>query len=96
MGVQGVADGTPIGPLTPDEEKAFRDATVLFVGSVLSVLGDILVDVYLHIRDEKELWDALEAKFSAVDGGGELYAMEQFNDYKIVENRSIVEHAHEL
>jgi hypothetical protein len=26
----------------------------------------------------------------------ELYAMEQFNAYKIVENRSVLEHAHEL
>jgi hypothetical protein len=86
MGVQGVADGTPIGRLTPDEDKVFRDATVLFVGAFLSVLGDNLVDAYLHIRDDKELWDALEAKFVAADAGGELYAMEQFNDYKMVEN----------
>jgi hypothetical protein len=64
--VQGVVEGTLIGPLTPDEEKVFRDATVLFVGAVLSVLGDNLVDAYLHIRDGKELWDALEAKFGVV------------------------------
>jgi hypothetical protein len=75
-GVQGIADGTPIGSLTPDEEKAFRDATVLFVGAILSVLGDNLVDAYLHIRDGKELWDVLEAKLGAADAGGELYAME--------------------
>ena len=66
------------------------------MGSVLSVLGDKLVDAYLHIRDAKELWDALDAKFGAADAGGELYAMEQFNEYKMVENRSIVEQAHEL
>jgi hypothetical protein len=70
MDVQGVADGTRIGPLTPDDKKAFRNATVLFVGDVLSVLGDNLVDAYLHIRDGKELWDALEAKFGAADAGG--------------------------
>jgi hypothetical protein len=86
MGVQGVAEGTPISLLTPEEEKAFRDATVLFVGAFLSVLGDNLVDAYLHIRDGKELWDALEAKFGAADADGELFAMEQFNDYKMVEN----------
>jgi hypothetical protein len=53
MGMQGVATSTLIGPLTPDEEKAFRDATMLFVGAVLSVFGDNLVDAYLHIRDGK-------------------------------------------
>jgi hypothetical protein len=30
------------------------------------------------------------------DAGSELYAMEQFNDYKMVENRSVVQQAHEL
>ena len=90
MGIEKVADGTPRGPLTLEEETAFREATILFVGSVLSVLGDKLVDAY-YIRDAKELWDVLDAKFAAADAGGELYAMEQFNDYKIVENRSVVE-----
>ena len=73
MGIEKVADGTPRGPLTLEEERAFREATVLFVGSVLSVLGDKLVDAYLHIPDAKELWDALDAKFGAADAGGELY-----------------------
>ncbi|KAK1678392.1 hypothetical protein QYE76_039240 [Lolium multiflorum] len=93
MGVHRVAEGTPRGPLTPEEDKAFGDATVIFVGAVLSVLGDKLVDAYLHIRNGKELWDALDAKF---DAGGELYAMEQFNDYRMVENQSVVEQAHEI
>ncbi|KAK1670409.1 hypothetical protein QYE76_058568 [Lolium multiflorum] len=96
MGVHRVAEGTPRGPLTPEEDKAFGDATVIFVGAVLSVLGDKLVDAYLHIRNGKELWDALDAKFGAADAGGELYAMEQFNDYRMVENRSVVEQAHEI
>jgi hypothetical protein len=91
MGVQGIADGTPIGSLTSDEEKAFRVATVLFVGVILNVLGDNLVDAYLHTRDGKERWDVFEAKLGAADAGGELYAMEHFNDYKMVENRSVVE-----
>ncbi|KAK1605592.1 hypothetical protein QYE76_029265 [Lolium multiflorum] len=96
MGVHRVAEGIPRDPLTPEEDKAFGDATVIFVGVVLSVLGDKLVDAYLHIRNGKELWDALDAKFDAADAGGELYAMEQFNDYRMVENRYVVEQAHEI
>jgi hypothetical protein len=38
---------------------------MLFVGAILCVLGDKLIEPYLHIRDVKELWDALEAKFDA-------------------------------
>lgn len=46
----------------------------------------------MHIRDAKELWDALDSKFGAAGARGELYMMEQFNDYKMVENRP----AHEI
>ncbi|XP_066355267.1 uncharacterized protein, partial [Miscanthus floridulus] len=42
------------------------------------------------------LWDALEAKFGVSDAGNELYLMEQLYDYKMVENRSVVEQAHEI
>jgi hypothetical protein len=36
--------------LSPDEEKGLREATILFVGAVLSVLVEKLVDAaYLHI-----------------------------------------------
>ena len=44
----------------------------------------------------KELWDALEAKFGVSDAGSELYLMEQLYDYKMVENCSMVEQAHEI
>jgi hypothetical protein len=30
---------------------------MLFVGAILCVLGDKLIEAYLHIRDVKELWD---------------------------------------
>ena len=42
------------------------------------------------------MWDALEAKFGATDAGSELYAMEQFHDYKMVDNRSVLDQAHEI
>ena len=96
MNVYWVAGGTPNGTITPEQEKAFRDATTVFVGAILSVIGDKLVDAYLHMRNAKELWDALEAKFGATDAGSELYAMEQFHDYRMVENRPVVEQAHEI
>jgi hypothetical protein len=37
----------------------------------------------------------MNGKFGATDTGGEMYAMKQFNEYKMVENQSIVEQAHE-
>ncbi|KAK1670460.1 hypothetical protein QYE76_058619 [Lolium multiflorum] len=46
--------------------------------------------------DGKELWDALNAKFGATDAGSELYIMESFHDIRMVNNRSVVEQAHEI
>jgi hypothetical protein len=42
------------------------------------------------------LWDALETKYGVSDVGSELYVMKQFCDYKMVDDRSIVEQAHEI
>ena len=51
---------------------------------------------YISCTSGKESWDALEAKFGVSDAGSELYLMEQLYDYKMVENRSVVEQAHEI
>ena len=45
----------PTGTIAPEQEKAFREATVVFVGAVLSVIRDKLVDVYLHMQVAKDL-----------------------------------------
>ncbi|WVZ54788.1 hypothetical protein U9M48_005536 [Paspalum notatum var. saurae] len=47
-------------------------------------------------KDAKELWDTLNAKFGTSDAGSELYVMENFHDYKMADNRSVVEQAHEI
>jgi hypothetical protein len=41
------------------------------------------------------LWDALYAKFGVSDARSELYLMEKLYDYKMVEDRFVVEQAHE-
>ena len=96
MNVYWVANAKPKGILTAEQEKVFMDANTLFVGCILSILGDHLCDVYMHIQSAKELWNTLNAKCSASDVGSELYIMEQHHDYKMVENRSVVEQAHEV
>nr|ABF98657.1 retrotransposon protein, putative, Ty1-copia subclass [Oryza sativa Japonica Group] len=52
--------------------------------------------VYMHMTDAKELWDALNTKCGATDASNDLYIMEQFHDYKMADNRSVVEQAHEI
>jgi hypothetical protein len=91
MNVFWVAGVTPTGTLNPEQEKAFREATVIFLRVVLSMIGDKLVDTYLHVWVAKDLWEALESKFGATDAGSEMYVIEHFHDYKMVENRSVLE-----
>jgi hypothetical protein len=63
---------------------------------VISVLAENLVDFYLTMASDKELWDVLETKYGVFDVGSELYVMEEFCDYKMVDDHSIVEQAHEI
>src|SRR5438132_6717221 len=90
------SNGKPEGDLTPAEEKVFQEADTLFRGAVLSVLGENIIDSYMHITNGKDMWDALEAKFGVSDAGSELYVMEQFYDYKMTHERYVVDQAHEI
>jgi hypothetical protein len=94
MSIMHVIQGKP-EQFSP-EEKAFEAADNLFLGAILSVLAENLVDTYLLLPSGKDIWDALEAKFGVSNAGGELYVMEQLYDYKMVEDRSVVEQAHEI
>ena len=73
-----------------DRRRKFMDANNIFVGCVISVLADRLVDVYMHITYAKELWDALVAKYDATDAGSELYTMESFHDFRMVDNNRLM------
>ncbi|WVZ71715.1 hypothetical protein U9M48_020267 [Paspalum notatum var. saurae] len=61
MHVFWVSKGKPEGDLSDADLQRFTEANTLFRGTILSALTDRLVDVYMHIKDGKELWDALEA-----------------------------------
>jgi len=86
----------PTGVRTSDEERAFQNADITCKAALLSVIGDSLVDGYVPLSTGKAMWDALEARFGVSDAGSELYVMEQFHDYRMVEGRPVVEQAHEI
>ena len=90
-----VKEGKP-EQFTPEEGSVFDEADTLFRDCNISVLAENLVDSYVLLPTGKELRDALEAQYGVSDAGSELYAMEQFLDYRMVEDRSVVEQAHEI
>ena len=81
---------------TPEEEQKFLAADNLFRGAVISALHPKYEKNYIAGTSGKEVWDALETKFRVSDAISELYLMEQLYDYKMIENRSVVEQAHEI
>ena len=96
MNVFWVHKGKFKGTLSAEKEKEYQDANTLFVGAVLGALVDRLQDVYLNHKEAKVLWDALNAEYGGTDAGTELYIIEQYHDYKMVDGKSVVEQAHEI
>ncbi|XP_021315206.1 uncharacterized protein LOC110434804 [Sorghum bicolor] len=83
-------------PLSAKEESKFSEADNLLKLSLISVIDEGMVPLYMDMPTGKDMWDALQAKFGVPDAGSELYLMEQFYDYKMVDDRSVVEQAHEI
>jgi hypothetical protein len=69
------AQGKP-KQFTLEEESSFETVDNLFCGTVISALDAKYIDSYIMHPTAKELWDALDAKFSVSDAGSELYLME--------------------
>lgn len=47
-----VSNGKSDGVLTTKKHKEFEETTTLFVGWIFNVLGDCLVEVYMHMTKE--------------------------------------------
>ncbi|KAK1629438.1 hypothetical protein QYE76_003753 [Lolium multiflorum] len=89
-------DARPEGPLSAEEQEKFEKVDAMFKAALFSILGDNIVDPYMAFDHGKDAWDALEAKFGVSDAGTELYVMEQYYDYRMTDERSVVEQAHEI
>jgi hypothetical protein len=86
----------PILPLIEEEHREFELENSTYISCLLSLLSDQLCDIYLHHSSAHELWDALDHKYAESNAGRELYVNDQYNEYKMVDDRSIVEQTHEI
>jgi hypothetical protein len=50
--------------------------------------------VYLRYKTTKEMWDTLNTEYGCSDIGTELYIIEQYHDYQMVDGKSVVTQAH--
>ncbi|XP_057419439.1 uncharacterized protein LOC130713668 [Lotus japonicus] len=65
-------------------------------GHILNGMSDPLFDIYQNVKSAKELWDCLEAKYMADDSSSKKFLVTDFNNYKMVESRSVMEQYNEL
>jgi hypothetical protein len=72
------------------------EANIIFCGAVVGVLVETLQDTYLHYKTSKEMWDTLNTEYGGSDAGIELYIIEQYHDYQMVDGKSVVIQAHEI
>jgi hypothetical protein len=63
---------------------------------VVGVLVETLQDTYLHYKTAKEMLDTLNIEYEGSDAGTELYIIEQYHDYQMVDEKSVVTQAREI
>jgi hypothetical protein len=78
------------------KEKEYEEVNTLFVSAVIGALADHLQDVYPCNKIGKELWDAWNNNYVDSDASIELYIVEQYHDYKMVDRKGVVEQAHKI
>ncbi|GKE54130.1 hypothetical protein Tco_1489286, partial [Tanacetum coccineum] len=69
---------------------------VVYLGHILIGVSDSLFDVYMNVESSKELWDSLESKYMAEDSSSKKFLVSNFNNYKMVDSRRVIEQYNEL
>jgi hypothetical protein len=87
MNVLWVSGGKPEGKLTPEKEKAYSESNAIFCGAVVGVHVETLQDMYLRYKTVKEMWDTLNTEYGGSDTSTELYIIEQYHDYQMVDGK---------
>ncbi|CAM8978366.1 unnamed protein product [Rhodiola kirilowii] len=65
-------------------------------GHILNQMSDPLFDRYQVVESAKELWDALEEKYMQEDASRKKFLVSNFNSYKMVDARPVMEQFNEL
>jgi hypothetical protein len=96
MNVFCVSDGKSERELTPEKENAYLESNTIFCSVVVGVHAESVQDTYLRYKTAKEMWDNLNTKYGGSDAGIELYIIEQYHDYQMVDEKNVNTQAHEI
>jgi hypothetical protein len=96
MNVFWVSKGKTEGELTPEKEMEYSEANATFCGAVVRVLVETMQDTYFRYKADKEMWETLNTAYGGLDADTELYIIEQYHDYYMVDEKCVVTQAHEI
>nr|GEZ16213.1 zinc finger, CCHC-type [Tanacetum cinerariifolium] len=65
-------------------------------GHILNGMSDSLFDIYQNAESAKALWESLESKYMAEDASATKFLVNNFMNYKMVDNRPVMEQYHEM
>ena len=65
-------------------------------GHILNGMSDSLFDIYQNAESAKELWNNLESKYIAEDASSKKFLVSDFNNYKMVDSRPVMEQYNEI
>lgn len=65
-------------------------------GHILNSMSDALFDVHQGMESANELWGALGNKYVTEDASSKNFLVSQFNNYKMVDGRSVLDQLHKI
>nr|GMC69074.1 uncharacterized protein LOC109152108 [Ipomoea batatas] len=65
-------------------------------GHIIHGMSDTLFDIYQYEESSKDLWDVLEAKYISEDASSRKFLVSEFNEFKMVDNRPVMEQFQEI
>nr|GEV51693.1 zinc finger, CCHC-type [Tanacetum cinerariifolium] len=65
-------------------------------GHMLNGMSALMFDIYQNVESAKELWDSLESKYIAEDASSNKFLVSNFNVYKMVDSRPVMEQLNEF
>ncbi|GKE81708.1 hypothetical protein Tco_1551708, partial [Tanacetum coccineum] len=89
-------------PMPDDTVEAIKSRSkwenddYIYKGHILNGMSDSLFDIYQNVESAKELWDSLESKYMAKDASSKKFLVSNFNNYKTVDSRPVMEQFNEL
>lgn len=87
-------EGEEIGRIR--ERQKWDNDDYICRGHILNGMSDALFDVYQNEATAKELWEKLEARYMVEDATSKKFLVSRFNNYKMVDDRSVMEQLHEI